>query len=163
MKTNLGPLGMTFLAAIFVGIGLLVGFILGTTHQLRCTQEAGENSCLLTTKWMGLVTLRRTQFQALAQAETQESCDDSCTYRVMLHTANKSFPLDPIYTSEYDHIAGLTSEINDFLADPAQRQLSVQTGGGLWLLLVVPFLLVGLALAWLPLLTAVKAILRIKP
>ena len=80
----------------------------------------------------------------------ETNCDDEgCTYRVLITAPGHTVPLSDTYTSDHDEQRGLVKRINDFLHDPGQTNLEVETGGGWFAMTPVLFMAVGLVFAFL--------------
>jgi hypothetical protein len=137
-----------FLSVVFVGVGLLVLFFLGQNDTLRCTRTGGTQvHCTLTTTWMNISRLKEVTFSSLISANTEENCDeDGCTYRVMLVTSSGGLPLTNVYSSGYESKQKMVDQINSYLRTSDQRSLEIESSSGLWIVLPVFFILVGIGL-----------------
>ena len=146
---RLETLAMPGAAIGFFGLGLLFFFLIGQTSILRCARvENNQVDCTLTTTWMKLRTLRERQIEQLQAAQVETDCDDDgCTYRVLIATTGYELPLSEAYTSDEGEHRALAKKINDFLKDPNQRSLEVETGGGWMTMIPVLFIAVGVVFA----------------
>jgi hypothetical protein len=151
LPTEYNPPHM-LLALVFVGVGLLLTYLLGRVTTLTCQRPPDPPACIMTTTWMGLTQLQVRALPQLITAEIEEDCSDDCLYRVSLHTNQGSFPLDAAYISDYHDRVVKVDAINTYLADPEQGTLAVQDGGGLWLLLALAFVAAGVWMGIAPLL-----------
>jgi hypothetical protein len=142
----------SLLAVIFVGVGLLLTFLLGQVSTLTCNRVADADRCVLRVNWMGLARLGETTIEGLQGARVDESCDeDGCTYRVVVVTALDSIPLEKGYSSGKTAKDESAEKINAFVRDRQIRDLEVSAGGGLWLVIPVIFLGMGVWMAGKPL------------
>lgn len=151
---NLDPDEMikSVLALIFVGVGLLISFLLGQVSTLTCNRVEDADRCVLRVNWMGLSPLRETRIEGLQGAQVEESCDeDGCTYRVVLVTTRQTLPFETAYTSDKTDKEATAAQIDAFVKDRQISTLEVSTGGGLWLIIPVIFIALGIYMAIKPL------------
>jgi len=141
------------LSFIFLGIGLLMAYLLGRVTTLECSRQLALPQCNLHTTWMGLVDLSDRPLRQLYVAQVEESCDDEgCTYRVAIETDQGRLPLDSAYVSDYADRVEKVDAINAFIANPEQRDLSVQDGGGWWMFFPLVFIILGVSIGLAPVL-----------
>jgi hypothetical protein len=164
MKTMINPrdpdyLIMTFLAVLFVGIGLLTAFLLGKVSTFSCARADDADRCVLRQNWMGIAPLKETRIEDLQGAQVETSCDDDgCTYRVLILTARQNFPLIAAYSSGQQSKERMVDQINAFVKDRSIPSLEVRDGGGFWMIFPLIFLVVGLGMAVKPLIAALRTI-----
>ncbi|BAJ64561.1 MULTISPECIES: hypothetical protein [Anaerolinea] len=142
------------LAFVFVAAGLGTAYLLGQVHTLTCERTAERQNCRIDVSWMGILPLRHQTLPRLEGAWVDESCDeDGCTYRVVLQTVSADFPLGVGYSSGKASKEEIVQKIQAFVKNPAQPVLEVKTGGGLWILFPLVFLLTGFWLGISPFLS----------
>jgi hypothetical protein len=137
---------MYALSVIFVGVGLLVLYLVGQTATLKCIR-AGEtqSQCTLTTTWMKLSRLKEVTFSPLVSATTEESCDDDgCTYRVLLLSSTGSLPLTSVYSSGYESKQKIADQINAYVQNTDQKSLEIETNSGFWIIAPFVFIVIGI-------------------
>jgi WD40 repeat protein len=118
---------------IIAGLGLMIWSVqIAQVRTLVCQRAAAaEPTCGLQLGWLG-TTLSETPLSNLTAAQVEMSADGS---RVVLNTAAGLLPFS---TASADPTAAidLSERINAFLADPAESELTLHTGGG-WVGLLV--------------------------
>lgn len=141
------------LAFLFVAAGLGTAYLLGQVQILTCERAPGRQNCQIDTSWMGLIPLRHQTIPPLTGAWVDESCDeDGCTYRVILQTGSGDIPLGIGYSSGLHSKQEMAQKVQAFVADPSQPDLEIKTGGGLWILFPLTFLIMGVWLGISPIL-----------
>ena len=151
-----------FLSIVFVGVGLLLSYLLGIVTTLECSRLEGGQACNLRNSWMGLVTLTDRPLRQMHSAWVEESCDDDgCTYRVALETDQGKLPLGSAYSSGSVSKQELADRVNAFVKDASISQVKIQAGGGLWIIIPLIFIAIGVGLIARPLFGLIKQ--QIKP
>ncbi len=119
----------------FVLGGLLVWWIGGRTAALECTRlEAREVRCEVKETLLDWV-VRHEDVLNPQQAVVEISTDsDGTTYRVALSTARDTVPLSESYASDAP-AESLSTEINQFLNDTADRALNITQPPSPWIYL----------------------------
>jgi hypothetical protein len=150
----------SILALVFVAVGLLLTFFMGKVSTLSCNRVDEADRCVLRVNWMGLAPLKETQIEGLLGAQVDESCDsDGCTYGVLLVTPREPLPFGSGYSSGKADKTELADKINAFAKDRQIRTLTVRTGEGLWLIIPLIFIAVGVWMVSKPLLHGLRNIL----
>ncbi len=143
------------LAFVFVAVGLGTAYLLGQVHSLSCQRIGERQNCRIDVSWMGVLPLRHQILSPLQGAWVDESCDeDGCTYRVVLRTGSGDIPLGVGYSSGLKSKEDMVETIQTFVKNPSQPELTVQTGGGLWMAFPLVFFVVGLWLGIAPVISS---------
>ena len=113
------PLAILLFCSIFL-------FVFGQISQVNCTRpEPSLIQCARTTWLFGIIPYETTNFAEVAGAYVDESCDDGCTYRVVFTTAEGDMPLTTYYSGGSSYKHDQVRQINGFLGDREQRELTV--------------------------------------
>jgi hypothetical protein len=151
-----------FLSIVFVGLGLLFSYIMGIVTTLECSRPESGQVCNLERSWMGLVKLTDRPLRQVQSAWVEENCDDDgCTYRVVLETDQGQLPLGTAYSSGSSSKQEQADQVNAFVKNSSISQVNVQAGGGLWMVIPLIFLVIGVGIVARPLVGLVKE--QIKP
>jgi hypothetical protein len=113
---------------VFIVLGSLVIYFIGDKATLQCQRPtASQVNCTLTN-----ASLRRTKTQNLPGNQLQgaevlryRDSDGDRSYQVMLRTVEGNVPLTPIKSSGARGKRRQAEQINTFLADPQQRELTI--------------------------------------
>lgn len=143
------------LGVFFVLGGLGAFYLFGQVHTLTCERTQGRQNCHMDISWMGVLPLQSANIPPLQSAWVRESsCDtEGCVYQVILRTTGGDIPFWIGPSSGTQSKEEMAQKIEAFLKDSSQPTLEVKTGGGLWILLPLVFLVVGLWLSVYPLLS----------
>ena len=130
----------------FIIVALIILFAFGTTGILQCERvEPTLVSCVKQVKWLSIVPRAEERIPGLQGAWVDESCDDSCTYRVVLITERGNVPLTDYYSSGRQSKEEKAARINRFVQG-WEKTLEMEDGGGLWVVLVsAVFMIAGMA------------------
>jgi hypothetical protein len=135
----------TFLfGAFFIAFGIGFLFIFGENTSLICTRTSASINCTIQRNWLGIINGQPQTLRQLQGATIDESCDDNCTYRVVIQTAAGPVPLTSYYSSGFEDKNEISNKINTFVKSPGQANLLVETNIGLFVLLPIAFGLVGI-------------------
>jgi len=130
---------------LFSALGCVFLLVFGRSAILDCARvEARLVTCTKQTVLLGIVPAQLENIDGLQRAWVEESCDESCTYRVVLETERRTVPLTPYYTSAKQAKYAIADRINDFV-DSRETTLHIQDGTGrLGIVLPVIFVVVGM-------------------
>lgn len=145
-------------AIVLLVCGLLLVFLAGRVSTLSCSRETGSIHCLLSSRLLDQYLPRETVLNNLQSAYVDESCDDSCSYRVRLITANDDTPFTTTLDSNRTEKQALADQINQFIQDSSQKSLILVSDVGLWPYAGMIVTVIGL---FISLWTGVKAFLSI--
>jgi hypothetical protein len=133
-------LGSFILAVVFAFIGALIVFFTRDVSTLTCTRAQGAPECRLDiVNTLDRSKAREYTLRGLSEAYVEESCDDDCTYRLVVVSAAGTQPMTVAYDNDQSSKQQKADSINQFLTDPSIASLEVSEGGG-----IVPYL--GLAM-----------------
>jgi hypothetical protein len=139
-------MGLFIGSVLFTIVGLLVSYLAGQVSTLECSKTDGKPNCQLRTTFMNKYPLKTIPIRDLQSAYVEESCDDNCTYRVILVTGVGQQALTSGADSDQSGKNNLAKKVNDFLAGPNPAGLKISDGGGWWLALTGGFVLVGVGM-----------------
>jgi hypothetical protein len=129
---------------VFTAVGIFITYLVGLVSTLECSKATGgKATCTLTTSFMNLHTVKQQSIQELKSAYMDESCDDSCTYRVILVTGYGDQPLTSSLDSDHSGKQRMIDQVNKFTSNPDSDSLKISDGGGFFILIPLIFLAVG--------------------
>ena len=107
------------LAGTVVFFGLFV-IIFGNSTELTCVRVAGQYpTCQISRLFLGRYQSSSWIVQNVTDVEIEEDCDDGCSYRPVLYTAEgRGIPLDDVYT-DWGPVKKQVDDIDSFLASGA--------------------------------------------
>ena len=148
------------LGAVFLAAGFGAAYLIGIVTTLDCERYDSSQSCRLEKSWMKWVVLSVRPFPQVNAAYVQESCDDEgCDYRVAIRTSQGNYPLGEVWTSGSGSETRTADQINAFLQGSGDDRLRVSSGGGLFVLFPLIFILVGASMLLSPAFQALKSLL----
>jgi hypothetical protein len=153
-------IGLFIGSVMFTVVGLLVSYLAGQVSTLECTKTEGIPTCKLSTSFMNKYPLKEIAILDLQSANVEESCNDSCTYRVILETGRGQQALTSGADSDQSGKNNLAKKVNDFLANPNPAELKISDGGGWWLALTGVFVLVGVGMGIYLVFLVIKALIQ---
>jgi hypothetical protein len=132
----------------FFLMGALFFVIFARVTTLECRRpEPREIICERRSELVGAVQMRRETIRGLSGAWVDESCDDGCTYRVVLTTERGDVPLTNAYTSEQRKKIEIAEEVNLFV-DSERTSFEIEDRPSILVLaLPIIFMIVGPAMA----------------
>ena len=144
-----GTLISPFLGCLLIGAGLAALYFVGQVTTLACSREqANRPNCAMITSWMNLTELSQRPVPQLTTAYIQDSCDeDGCTYRVMLSSSFGDLPFSKIYSSGMADKQYKVDQIKVFIQDSSQTNLAISEGSGLFIIIPLIFIGVGVYLS----------------
>ena len=121
--------------------GAVMLFFFGQSNRLVCRHpEPSTTTCSVSHLLLCTVPLPGWQVANVTEAYVQEDCNDGCTYRTALRTADDSRPLNEVWTDQQSYNEGLARQINAFIDDGHAPTLVIDDQPQLWVIM----LLVGL-------------------
>jgi len=127
---------------VFAAMGCLFSFVFGRSVVLDCTRlETPFIQCTKQTLIWGVLPSQMETVDGLQRVWVEESCDEGCTYRVVLETERRTVPLTNFFTSEKQAKYEVADQINDFL-DSSKLTLHVEDGSGL-VGVLLPLIFIG--------------------
>lgn len=138
-------LSSLFVAVFFTIMGLLLVYFAGQKTTLTCNRSDGTLYCQLNASILNRYMVRQTTLPGLSSAFVEESCDDDCTYRVILVTDKGNIPLTESLDSDRVRKEQSASTINSFLSNPSAPSLLLTEGAGLWPYAGLVLLVIGIA------------------
>ncbi len=104
------------IALVFVVLGSVLTVVLGQTITLACTrQEPIHIICERESTFMGFRLGKPQTIEGLEGAWVEESCDEDCTYRVMLQADRGNVPLTSSYSSGASPKDEMAGRINAYV------------------------------------------------
>jgi hypothetical protein len=124
------------MAAIAAFAGLFL-FFFGNSIDISCIRNVGEApTCRITNVLLGRVPISTRNVADVVDVRLDGSCDDSCTYRAVLITANgRQAPVNEVYTDQ-DIAARQLGAIQGFLGGSA-HEFQYTEPVQLWVVLMV--------------------------
>ena len=116
------------LAALTLLILLVTLATAGKERTLRCVRlESGEVDCVVRESILGLITLsEKTIPGAQAVSLGQQCVDINCSYRLEVYATQGLVPLNEKYTSNYDQLNQIRSQVNEYFKDKTSAFVQVK-------------------------------------
>jgi hypothetical protein len=131
---QLRPVGLWLFGSFFVVAGVFP-LLFAESTTLECSRGTGD--CVLERSQLIGAGSDSFPISAIEEARLDISRgDDSTTYRVMVRTQVGDFPLTLSYTSNRQGNDRQVRQINNFLVDPSQTQLSISNDNWIWMFLI---------------------------
>jgi len=110
---------LLMIAGTVAFFGLFV-VIFGNSTELTCARVAGENAtCRINRLFLGRYQVSSRTVGNVTDAEIEEDCDDGCSYRPVLYTADgQGIPLNDVYT-DWGPVKKQVDDIDSFLSSGA--------------------------------------------
>jgi hypothetical protein len=116
------------LAALTLLILLVTLATAGKERTLRCVRmESGEVDCLLRESILGIITLNEKSIAGAQAVSLGEQCVDiNCSYRLEVYAIQGLVPVNDKYTSNFDQLNEIKSQVNDFFKDKTSAFVQVK-------------------------------------
>jgi hypothetical protein len=79
------------------------------------------------------------------QAWIDRNCDEDCTYRIVLTTAEGDVPVSEMYSSGYGDKRQMADAINAYLEDGGSDAVDFKSGG-MGFFIAIPFIFIAIGL-----------------
>ena len=130
--------------SIFFVLGAVFFVVFAQATSLDCARrEPREIVCERESVLLGRVQMRQDSIRGLRGAWVDESCDDGCTYRVVLTTDEGDVPLTGAYTSDQRTKVEITRAINGFVEGDARTLQVEDRPPALLMALPILFMIIG--------------------
>jgi len=158
---RIDPYGQIVFGLFFIFFSLLLAYFLCRTTVIACQRQADQQvTCTTVERLLNLVEVGRRTLSQVQEAEVRKNraSNGSTTYRVVLIAANGDSPLTSFSSSGHADKAALAEEINTFLTQGQQSEMTWQVDfpwlamliiglfglAGLWVILISQTITLGL-------------------
>lgn len=121
---------------------------MGFTSKTTCEHiEPEQVECTISRTIYSIIPVGSVTANRVSQAWVDRNCDEDCTYRVVLTSADGDVPVTDMYSSGYEDKRQLADEINAYLAaedsNPVEFKSSIMSSMGIFILLPFVFFVIG--------------------
>jgi hypothetical protein len=119
-------------AMVLLISGTLLIFLAGRVTTLSCLRESNQVNCSLSSRLLNRYLPQESNVVDLRSVYVEESCDDSCSYRVILVNPAGEVPLTSTLDSDKSGEQSKVNQINQYLQNTSQASFVLVSEAGLW-------------------------------
>lgn len=149
MQISRSSTSAPFVGLIIAFIGLAFFFFMGLKTTVSCDRISSQQvDCQVLTSLGRQIFSMEREIHQVIQANVGANCEQDCTYRVDLKTAQGIEPLTISYTNGLTHNASAAEKINRFIQNSSAQDLVFTLNGkdNIGLFAVLPFVFTGAGL-----------------